>query len=150
MDCPFYEQMEFIMDTRLQMLFSYSVSTDLRLAEKALEDFHCSMEPFGLIQGKYPSAYPQVISTFSLYYIYALYDYYQQTGRTELIVRYRADVDTILEYFASRLDSETGMVGDIGYWPFVDWQEQWGDAGVPCNGVAPITVISLMYAYALH
>lgn len=150
MDCPFYEQMEFIMDTRLQMLFSYSVSTDLRLAEKALEDFHCSMEPFGLIQGKYPSAYPQVISTFSLYYIYALYDYYQQTGRTELIVRYRTDVDTILEYFASRLDSETGMVGDIGYWPFVDWQEQWGDAGVPCNGVAPITVISLMYAYALY
>lgn len=69
MDCPFYEQMQFPMDTRLQILFTYAVSGDTRLARKTITDYHCSMLPDGLIPGKYPSSYCQVISTFSLHYM---------------------------------------------------------------------------------
>ncbi len=59
------------MDTRLQMLFTYAVSHDTQLARKALLDFHCGMRPEGLLPGKTPTAYCQVITTFSLHYVYS-------------------------------------------------------------------------------
>lgn len=149
MDCPFWEQMQFVMDTRLQVLFQMTVSNDTRLAGKALEDFHCSMQENGLLQGKYPCAFPQIISTFSLYYVYMIWDYYQQTGDLEIVRRYRADIDRILEYYDTKI-GESGLVEHPGYWPFVDWQKSWGMTGVPNNGLEqPSTVINFMYAYAL-
>lgn len=151
MDCPFYEQMQFIMDTRLQALFHYTVSTDKRLAKKALEDFHCSMIPDGLMQGKYPSSFPQIISTFSLHFIYMLYDYYLETGDLATVKRYRADVDNILEYYDRKI-GESGLVGKLGYWAFVDWQSEWKESyGTPLATLSgPSTIINLMYGYALQ
>lgn len=150
MDCPFYEQMQFSMDTRLQMLFNYYVSKDIRLAKKALSDFHHSMIPDGLIQGKYPSIFPQIISTFSLHYIFMLEEYYMQTGDTELLRRYRADVDDILEYYHRKI-GESGLVENLGYWAFVDWQKEWNESmGTPSASLyGPSAIINLMYAYAL-
>lgn len=151
MDCPFYEQMQFLMDTRLQALFHYTIDGDTRLAKKALWDFHCSMTPDGLMHGKYPSSFPQIISTFSLYFVFMLRDYYWQTGDKAEIKRYRSDVDTILEYYDRKV-GESGLVEKVGYWPFVDWQEAWADnAGVPAAAtVGPSTIHNLMYAYALQ
>lgn len=151
MDCPFYEQMQFIMDTRLQALFQFTVSTDLRLAKKALLDFHCSMTPDGLMHGKYPSAFPQIISTFSLYFVYMLWDYYEQSGDVETVKRYRADVDQILAYY-DRLQRPDGLIEKPEYWAFVDWQPAWNDVsyGEPEAVLhGPSTIINLMYAYAL-
>lgn len=39
MDCPYYEQMQFLMDTRLQALFYGALGNDRALTEKALLDF---------------------------------------------------------------------------------------------------------------
>ncbi len=151
MDCPYYEQMQFPMDTRLQALFTYMVSGDTRLAKKALEDYHCSMIPDGLIHGKYPSAYTQIISTFSLHYIYMLQEYYWQTKDLSAVRKYFPDMDQILSYYDSKIGSD-GLVGRLGYWEFVDWQPAWSDnAGMPeALRHGPSTIINLMYAYALE
>ena len=150
MDCPFYEQMQFLMDTRLQALFHYAVDGDVRLAKKALWDFHCSMTPEGLMHGKYPSSFPQIISTFSLHFVFMLKDFYWQTGDVEEIKRYRSDVDAILEYYDRQI-GDSGLVERVGYWPFVDWQQAWADcAGVPAAAAeGASTIHNLMYAYAL-
>lgn len=151
MDCPGYEQLQFIMDTRLQMLFNYAVSRDTRLARKALMDFHCGMLPEGLLPGKTPSAYCQVISTFSLHYVYALWEYAAHTGDLRTAREYRPDIDRILDYYDRQLD-DTGMVGKIRPWAFIDWQDAWQD----CFGTSPAyftgesSIISLMYARALE
>ncbi len=151
MDCPYYEQNQFPMDTRLQALFCAAVSGDVRLTRKALWDLHSSITPEGLVHGKYPSVYPQIISTFSLFYIDMLEEYYQQTGAIEELRDYLPDVDRILGYYRAHLE-ESGMVGRLGYWEFVDWQPAWAQyGGVPealCHG--PSTIISLMYAQALQ
>lgn len=150
MDCPYYEQLQFIMDTRLQMLFTYAVSRDARLAKKALLDFHCGMRPEGLLPGKTPTAYCQVISTFSLHYVYALWEYVEHTGDLALGRCYRTDIDRILDYYENKRD-ETGLVGKITPWAFMDWQDDWKDL----SGVSPAyfegssTIINLMYAWAL-
>lgn len=150
MDCPYYEQMQFPMDTRLQAMFNYALSTDARLAKKALEDFHCCMTPEGLIHGKYPSAYCQIISTFSLHYIYMLKEYYMQTGDLETVKMYLPDVDAILGCYSRRVTGD-GLIGRLGYWEFVDWQKAWAKTGgVPAAlSEGPSTIINLMYGYAL-
>lgn len=106
MDCPYYEQMQFPMDTRLQALFTYMVSGDTRLARKALEDYHCSTIPEGLTHGKYPSAYPQIISTFSLHYIYMLREYFRQTGELREVRKYFPDMDRILDYYDRKIGED--------------------------------------------
>lgn len=150
MDCPFWEQMQFPMDTRLQALFTYVCSKDTLLARKALEDFHSSIIPCGLIQGKAPSSYAQIISTFSLYYIYMIAEFYDRTGDESIIRTYRADMDQILEYYHSKIGA-SGLVEQIDYWAFVDWQPVWNKyAGSPeALQTGPSTIINLMYAYAL-
>lgn len=150
MDCPFWEQMQYPMDTRLQALFTYVCSVDTKLARKALQDFHDSMLPMGLIQGRAPSNPKQIISTFSLHYIFMLAEYYRRTGDADILKLYRADVDMILEYYDRHIGSR-GLVENLGYWDFVDWQEAWNEfAGRPAAvSKGPSTIINLMYGLAL-
>ena len=151
MDCPYYEQLQYIMDTRLQVLFNFAVSRDTALARKALEDFHRSIMPCGLLPGKYPSAYLQVISTFSLHYIFMVWEYYWQTGDASVLKLYRADCDRILAYYEAHLTGKK-LMGNPGYWPFVDWQPAWNATmGAPeALNHGESTIITLMYAYALE
>lgn len=151
MDCPYYEQLQFIMDTRLQVLFHFAASRDTRMQRKALEDFHRSILPCGLLPGKYPSAYEQIISTFSLYYIFMIWEYFFQTEDASVLYRYRADCDRILDWFAAHL-TDRNLMGDPGYWPFVDWHPAWSrTSGTPeALQYGESTIISLMYAFALE
>lgn len=150
MDCPFWEQMQYPMDTRLQALFTYACSQDTALARKALSDFHDSMLPMGLIQGHAPANPKQVISTFSLHYIFMLLEYYKRTGDAGLLKQYRSDVDAILEYYDRHMGAQ-GLVENLGYWDFVDWQESWHDTqGRPgAAACGPSTILNLMYGKAL-
>ena len=150
MDCPFWEQMQYPMDTRLQILFTFVCSADTKLARKALEDFHDSILPDGLIQGRAPSSPRQVISTFSLHYIFMIWEYYERTGDVSVLRRYRADVDQILEYYDRRIGVD-GLIGRLGFWDFVDWQEKWNDSFGAPDAVqqGPSTIINLMYGYGL-
>jgi len=152
-DCPYYEQLQYSMDTMLQMLFTYQLSADDRLARKAIFDFHSSQLPNGMLQSRYPSVLPQVIPGFSLYWIMMIYDHYMYFGDEQLVRAYLPTIDALLGWFACHLD-DSGLVGPMPpmYWPFVDWVEQWHDnAGVPpANESGPLTVYSLMYAAALQ
>ena len=151
MDCPYYEQMQYPMDARLQALFTYVSSSDTKLARKALEDFHTSLTPYGYIQGRAPSGYRQIISTFSLFYIEMLYEYYQHTRDAGVLKHYRADVDIILNTFDEAI-GESGLVEHLTHWQFVDWLDDWKEIGgkprACLNG--PSAVINLMYASALE
>ena len=151
MDCPYYEQNQFPMDTRLQALFCSAVSGDMGLTYKALEDLHCSISPDGLVHGRYPASYQQIISTFSLHYIFMLEETWQQTGDLAPLRRYLPDLDRILGYYDAHID-ENGLVGRLGWWEFVDWQPKWSH----CGGIpeallhGPSAIINLMYALALE
>ncbi|HET9278087.1 MAG TPA: alpha-L-rhamnosidase N-terminal domain-containing protein, partial [Flavitalea sp.] len=54
-DCPYYEQLQYEGDTRIQSLISLYVTGDDRLMRKAITDFYHSRVPEGLTQGRYPS-----------------------------------------------------------------------------------------------
>jgi hypothetical protein len=149
-DCPYYEQLQYTMDTRLQMLYTYAAAGDDRLARKAVADFHASLLPEGMLQSRWPSDLPQVIPGFSLHWIFMLHDHWWETGSTELFRRYRPTVDAVLDWFERKTD-DTGLAGKLGHWEYVDWVREWEDrAGVP-EAVAhgPSATLNLTLAAAL-
>lgn len=151
-DCPFYEQMQYGMDTYLQAMYTFSTAADDRLVKMAIHHFHCSQLPTGILQSRYPSQDPQVIPGFSLYWIMLVYEHYFYFGDIEFMKPYRATIDAVLEWFHQRLTDE-GLVAAAPpkYWSFIDWVEEWEPLrGVPLAKLeGPLTVDSLMYAYAL-
>lgn len=155
-DCPFYEQLQYVMDSRAQMLYTYQLSADDRLARKCMDDFRRSARYDGLLNGCYPSYGPNVIPGFSIYYILMLHDHMMYFGDRELIRTHMPTADGILEFFRRNIDSR-GLVGNIGgyngearYWSFIDWVDGW-KTGVPTAVESgPITMESMLYVFGLQ
>jgi alpha-L-rhamnosidase len=121
MDTPYYEQLQYVGDTRIQALISYAVAGDDRLAKQALQAFDWSRIPEGITRSRYPSSLPQSIPTFSLLYVDMLHDYWM----------YRPDADgfarsllpgtrTVLDWFAN-YEQPDGLLTKLPWWSFIDW-----------------------------
>ncbi|MGZ8540289.1 MAG: alpha-L-rhamnosidase-related protein, partial [Chitinophagaceae bacterium] len=76
MDCPYYEQLQYIGDGRIQGLVSLYNSGDDRLLRNAINQADYSRQPEGVTLSRHPSYTPQYIPTFSLWYIGMLHDYW--------------------------------------------------------------------------
>lgn len=150
-DCPYYEQLQYLMDTALQMQFTYYISGDDRLARRAIHDFHASRLPDGMIQCRYPSTAPQVIPGFSLYWIGMLHDHYMYYGDLELVRTYMPTAEGVVNWFRRLLNAD-GLVGATppGYWAYVDWVKTWKNGIPPAGYTGPMTAYSFMFAAALH
>ena len=156
-DCPYYEQLQYAMDARSEILFTYTVSHDDRMARQCMDDFRRSQRSDGLINACYPHWGPNVIPGFSIYYILMVYDHMMYFGDESLVRKHLSAIDQILQYFEEHLDT-SGIVGKTGghisdrYWSFVDWSTHWGDTtGTPPSGLTnPITMESLLYIDGLQ
>lgn len=60
-DCPYYEQLQYVGDTRIQALISLYVDGDDRLMRKAIKMFDYSRSYEGITTSRYPSRVPQYI-----------------------------------------------------------------------------------------
>ncbi len=157
-DCPFYEQLQYAMDTRSQILYTYMTSADDRLARKCFDDFRRSQRYDGMTSCCYPNHTFFIIPGFSIYYIMMLYDHMMYFGDKKLIRSYLTTIDGILGYFHTHLTKE-GIVDKIGgmlfrdtAWSFIDWTAQWdATSGVPSAMLSgPITMESLLYIMGLE
>ncbi|KAF3397994.1 hypothetical protein F1880_006433 [Penicillium rolfsii] len=158
-DCPFYEQNQFVADSRLQMLFTYQLSSDDRLARKTLQEFHASQGPDGLIKAQFPAGFRSTqIPQFSLYFVAMVYDHMNYFADTALVRKYLSTIDGILNHFDQRLN-DLGLVGrfDHDTWPFIDWVPEWSVPGKVFESCMPKAYIntgaatfnSLLYIVAL-
>ena len=150
-DCPYYEQLQYAMDTRLQALFGYQLAADDRLGRKAIYDFHCSMTPEGILQSRFPCNHRQIIPGFALHWMFMLEDHLLYFGDRAYAKRFRPTMDAVFEWFDRCMDDK-GLIGPMGHWPYVDWVAQWGPtAGVPPAYLhGPLTVANMMTIYALE
>jgi hypothetical protein len=149
MDTPYWEQLQYIGDTRIQSLISLYVAGDDRLMRQAIEHFDYSRIPEGLTASRYPSALTQIIPPFSLIYVAMVHDYFMHRDDPAFVRARLAGIRGILDWYARHVDS-TGMLGPMPYWNYVDWTNPW-DRGVPPradNGHS--AAISLLYVYALQ
>ncbi len=156
-DCPFYEQLQYACDGRNEILYTYMISADDRLARQCMEALRLSQRADGMINCCYPNYGPNIIPGFSIYYIMMVYDHMMYFGDRKLVLHHMGAIDQILEYFDNHLDPR-GMVGKTGghiserYWSFIDWTEPWGDTvgTPPAYKVGPITMESLLYIMGLQ
>lgn len=154
MDCPYYEQLQYVGDSRLQALLSYITTGDTRLGERAVRLFFLSRTPEGLTQSRYPSCIEQVIPPFSLLWILMVEDLWrfapdgQQTVAESLL-----GCRGVLEWFGRQLTPDGVLGGNIPHWNFVDWPDEWMETkGVPPVAAAglPCATLNLQYLAALR
>jgi len=130
MDCPYYEQLQYIGDTRLQALISMYVAGDERLAKNAIRQFQQSMQPMGLTKSNHPSEEVQIIPPFSLLYIHMIHDYFLMGQDPEFVEDIVPGIRFILDWFLSRMD-KNGMLGPLPYWNHIDGGTKEFNAGSP-------------------
>jgi hypothetical protein len=148
------------MDSRAEILFTYTTAADDRLARQCMEAFRCSQQSSGLLKASAPTEGINVIPGFSIYYILMLHDHMMYFGDKVLIREHMACVDGILNFFDRNL-TEKGLVGSVGgvlfqhpHWSFVDWTKEWNETiGVPpaaLKGDQSLTMESLLYLNGLQ
>lgn len=120
MDTPYWEQLQYIGDTRIQALISYTVANDDRLARQALEAFDDSRIPEGITRSRYPSSLPQNIPTFSLLWIGMVHDYWMYRPDPTPVRASLEGTRTVLDWFAQH-ERPDGLLEQLPWWSFIDW-----------------------------
>jgi hypothetical protein len=110
MDCPYYEQLQYVGDTRIQALISLYVSGDDRLMRNAIEQMDYSRIPEGITQSRYPSNNRQVIPPFSLFWISMIHDYWMHKTDDAFIRSFLPSIQSILAWHHQYIN-EKGMLG---------------------------------------
>ena len=139
-DCPFYEQLQYAMDTSVQMVFNYQLTSDDLLARKAMDDFAAEQHADGLMPSRTPSVGEQHIPSFQFYFIFMVYAHYIRFGDISLVRKHLRAMDGVIEWFR-HLINEDGVVGQSKYWNFIDWATPWVyDQKRGCEGGVPLGV----------
>ncbi|MGP8251829.1 MAG: alpha-L-rhamnosidase C-terminal domain-containing protein [Terracidiphilus sp.] len=120
MDTAYYEQLQYIGDTRIQALISYAVAGDGRLARQALEAFDNSRIPEGITLSRYPSSLNQHIPTFSLLWIGMVHDWWMYQPDTEPVKASLEGTRSVLAWFRQYREPH-GLLTKFPWWSFVDW-----------------------------
>jgi hypothetical protein len=120
MDTPYYEQLQYVGDTRIQALISYTMAGDDRLGLQAIKAFDQSRSPDGLTRSRYPSSLPQTIPPFSLLWVGMLHDYWLYRPDSEPVRTSLPGSRAVLDWFA-RYEQPDGLLGTLPWWSFIDW-----------------------------
>jgi len=147
MDCPYYEQLMYVGDGRLEVLATYLTAFDSRLPIKAISLFDRSRAPDGLTKSRYPSAIPQVIPPFSLWWVGMVHDYFLWRDDPARVRGWLPGVDAVLAGFERYLSAD--LVAGIRGWNFCDWVPEWNAGWPPDGRDGASALINLQYVYAL-
>lgn len=122
MDCPYYEQLQYFGDTRIQTMITFYNTDDAYLAKNAIEQGKQSVVADGITMSRYPTAMHQFISSYSLSWIGMGYDYWMHRGDNEYVRSLLPVFRRILSWYEQWLKPDFSM-DYIPYWFFADWAD---------------------------
>jgi alpha-L-rhamnosidase len=149
MDCPYYEQLQYIGDTRIQALISLYVSGDDRLIKNTLNQFAHSISDEGITESRYPASYRQYIPPYSLYLINMLHDFHMHREDPAFVASFLPQVTGILLWFEKKL-GEDDLLGPMPWWSYVDVVDGWEMASPPGFKDGGSIVLTLQFLYGLQ
>lgn len=147
-DCPYYEQLNYVADTRIQALISYTMSGDDRLARRCMELFAASMLPSGLTQARYPSVHPQVIPQFSLFWVAMLHDFAVWRADGAWLRKFLPNARRIIDTFLHHV-GEDGLLRCPNGWDWVDWAYERGTPPQGPEGASAANHLQLIHIMGL-
>jgi hypothetical protein len=153
MDCPYYEQLQYIGDARIQALVTLYNSSDDRLVRNALTLMDHSRIAEGITLSRYPTDLHQQIPTFSLWWIGMLHDYWMYRPDANFIKDKLPGERQVINFF-QHYQQPDGSLKDVPYWLFTDWlddQKGWdyGEAPKGKAGYSAVLDLQLMWTYQL-
>jgi len=119
-DCPYYEQMMYVGDTRVQMLINHVVSGDDRLVRRGVELFGWSRAKTGIVAERYPSDPFQLSTTFAMIWPLMVRDYALYRDDPGWVADRMRGVRSLLDEVLG-LRGGDGLLGRLPGWSFVDW-----------------------------
>jgi alpha-L-rhamnosidase len=147
-DSPYYEQLQYVGDTRIECLITLYTTGDDRLVKNAIELFDESRTPEGLTQSRYTSFLPQYIPPYSLFWVGMLHDFWWYRGQPDYLRQYLQGARGVLQWFEDRL-APSGLLGRLEWWNFVDWSEEFRNGVPPEQANGQSSILSLQFAAAL-
>jgi len=148
MDCPFYEQLQYGGDARIQMLVSLYTAGDRSLMRNGIALLDSTRNADGLMYSRAPSGLVQYIPPFSLWWVGMVNDYLMYTDDAQFVRRMLPGVRAVLSYYEG-FQKESGSLGRMPFWNFADWVTSWpgGEAPGDSDGSSAVFDLQLAMAY---
>jgi alpha-L-rhamnosidase len=150
MDCPYYEQLQYAGDVRIQAMVTMYNSSDDRLVRNAITKLSQSLSANGLTMSRYPSNEAQFIPTFSIWWIGMLNDYWRYRGDAKFVKSFLPASRMVINYFTEKQHSN-GSLKRFPEWSFTDWAKDknwqiWGSIApyTPEGNSAPLDLQLLL------
>jgi len=147
MDCPYYEQLQYFGDTRIQAMITLYNTHDVKLVKNALEQGRQSLLADGLTQSRYPTSHLQIIPPFSLWWINMGYDYWMYRGDEDYVKTLLPAYRNVLAWYEQQLKPNKSL-DHVPYWFFTDWSAglPWGEPVRDRDGNSSIQDLTFILA----
>ena len=125
-DCPWREQVLYVLDSRNQMLCGYYAFREYDYARASLRLLALNQCVNGLIATSAPNNDPNVIPSFSLHYIMQMREYIEHSGDLSVALEFYVKMMDTLRICVDRIE-ENGLIpifsDDPTYFNFYEWSE---------------------------
>lgn len=135
MDCPYYEQLQYFGDARIQGMVTLYNSKDDRLVRNAINNGRQSIVMDGITMSRYPTNLHQFIPSYSIWWIAMVYDFWMHRDDEDFVSQQLPYIRIILDFYERFLGKDNSL-STIPYWFFVDWADgfEYGEPSRLPNG----------------
>ena len=147
-DCPYYEQLQYTGDTRIQALVSLFNAGDDRLMRNAIIQLRQSLSADGILMSRYPTRTPQYIPPFALYWIGMVHDYRQYRDDPAFVREQLPAMRMVIDFF-QKYRTADGVLGHVPHWNFADWVRGWPAGIAPTRKDGHSALLDLQFLIAL-
>ncbi len=141
-DCPAYEQVFWVGDSRNEALFSYYLFGAEPLVKRGLRLVPGSRLYTPLYTTQVPSGWNSVIPNWTFFWVFACWEYYERTGDCSFAAEMWPHIRKTLDHYLAKIGA-LGML-NIKAWNFLDW----APVDQPQNGV--VAHQNMFFVKALH
>ncbi len=134
MDCPYWEQLQYAGDTRVQILLAYVLAGDDVLARRALLAFDASRRNrSGWPASSHPAKGQQSIPPFAFAWVGMLYEFALWRGDKAFVRRIMPAAREAVELWLGNRRADD-LVSNPPGWNFLDWSGDLGQLPGPVHG----------------